>query len=1148
MRKLLWVLAIVAVVLVGVRYGVLNDDNVARFLETWLSTKMDRELAVEGEFEVELGNPLRVRATQVRLANPPWAEDPIMARAAEVKAAVDLTTIYGDKPLIITELIITTLDGELLSNEDGDANWEFGRPDSDGSTNFLIQEIEVTEGNLEVRRPEFAPVDFQIERLRQVENAEGLLETSLVGSYNNRPVDGNGLVGPFRNLLEGENIRIALSANIGTLAIDGSGTIDSLENPRQPKFSLEAKAPDAPEVAAMFGVEFDTPSDIQLKLEVEPEEVGIRFRAGGRWATTNLGAIGRVRDLPSLDGVVLSGRGNGPSLRGALRLFGFPDAPDLPFRFDGDLSRDGELLDVREVEFSIGGFRAELIGDMNRFPSFNEANLKLSAKGDDVAAFRDVLGIPGVAEGDFWLEAEIGRSNSGEDIFRVRARTDLGKGSISGTLGPAPDYIGTRVSYRGDGVSLGKLAEVFLLTEFRDQPFVVTGEAEIVPGGIQLLNGQFTSGETIVEANGLIAADDRLVGTELDWNIKNVDLAEIGQLANAGRAAEQALDLPSRKISATGKSLVRPNDIVLSGVEGMIGESEFTVTGQLGSAQSFRGTDIRLSLRGPDLERAALLVTNINTPEGPYEFAGRIQRTAKGLRVSESQFTVAGAEGMVNFEVALPIEKLDANFDVEITGPDLSKFWEKRFNIDFGQQAFEVDLRGQLTDDIVQLDDGRLVVGESIIQATGRIQRGANENAVRIRATSPEMSDIAKVFGLELFPGRELEMAGTLRRRGEHFRLENFLARTNKGDLAGTIDIYPGEPLSIKGELTSELLDISWLTDPVEDELLKEQLDEKKPEGGDGRLIPDWPLPIDDLKRVNVDLSVTADEVYRERRDVRNAYLRLVIENGELHLSPYRFGGSSGTLDAELHVVPSNAGADVEFRLMATDLVTGLFQPDNEDLTLMPKGDWEIDIKTSGHTVRQLAGNMDGTGQLSSKSGRLSNQGRTNALFGDLLGNIVRSVNPFAEQEPYTEITCAVFPFVFEDGIMNTAPSIVVQTDKLNILSRGDIDLRTERVNLSFNSKPRRGLGVSAGSLVNPFVRIGGTMAEPSVALDRTGAILTGGAAFFTAGLSLIAKAAFDAAWRSPDPCGRVLEEADKRFAKANGRNRRDREDRGRAN
>ena len=81
----------------------------------------------------------------------------------------------------------------------------------------------------------------------------------------------------------------------------------------------------------------------------------------------------------------------------------------------------------------------------------------------------------------------------------------------------------------------------------------------------------------------------------------------------------------------------------------------------------------------------------------------------------------------------------------------------------------------------------------------------------------------------------------------------------------------------------------------------------------------------------------------------------------------------------------------------------------------------------------------------------------------------------------------------------------------------------------------RGGLGISAGSVVNPFIRIGGTLAEPTVALDKTGALITGGAAFFTAGLSLIAKAAFDAAWRSPDPCGRVLEEAEKRFAKENG-------------
>lgn len=1129
MKRLLLVLTMLVAALVAIRFAVLSDANIVRFTENWLSTKMDRRIHVNGESEIIWGNPLRIRVRSVELANPAWAKNPLMATAVEVEAAVDLTTILSDQPLIINELIIRDLNGELVSNEKGDANWEFGRPDSEGSTNFLIQEIEVTNGKLEVRRPSLNTVDFEIDSLRQVENPEGLLETSLVGSYNDRPVDANGLVGPFRNILNGEDIRLALSANIGTLAIDGSGTIDSLDNPQQPKLSIEAKAPDALEVADMFGIDFDTPSDIQLKLEIEPQETGVRFRAGGRWATTKLRALGSIEDLPALDGVVLSGKGEGPNLRGALILFGFSNAPELPFSFDGDLRRDGEQLDVREVEFSVGGFRAELIGDMNRFPSFNDADLKLSAKGDDVAAFRDVLGIPGVAEGDFSLDAELGRSSAGEDVFRISASTELGQGAINGTLGPAPEYIGSKISLRGEGFSLGKLSEVFLVTELQELPFVVVADVEIVPGGFQLERGNFESGAARIDAKGLITDDPLLVGTKLDWTLKDIDLRDIGRLA------DPPVDLPSRQITAAGSTEARPDDIVLREVKGTVGDSAFTVSGQWGRAEDFRGTDVRIDLRGPDFERAALMVGNLDVPAGPFQFAGRVQRTAKGVRVSESQFAVAGAEGMVNFEVALPVDALDATFDIEIAGPDASQFWEKRFNIEFGQQAFEVDLRGQLTDDILRLDDGRLVIGASTVQATGLIKRGADDNAVRIRADSPEMSDIAKVFGIELFPGRKLELAGTLRRRGEHFRLENFLARTNKGDLAGTVDFIPGDPPRIEGSLTSELLDISWVTDPVESELLKEQLDEKTPEGGDGRLIPDWSLPIEDLKRVNVDLSITADEVNRERRDVRNAYLRLVIENGELHLAPYRFGGDSGNLDAELHVVPSDAGADLEFRLMASDLVTGLFQPDNEDLTLMPKGDWEIDIKTRGRTLRQLAGNINGTGQLSSKSGRLSNQGRNNALFGDLLSNIVSSVNPFAKQEPYTEITCAVFPFVFDDGIMDTAPSIVVQTDKLNIISRGAINLKTERINLSFNSKPRRGLGLSAGSIVNPFVRIGGTMADPSVNLDRTGALVTGGAAFFTAGLSLIAKAAFDAAWRSPDPCGRVLEEADKRFAKSNG-------------
>lgn len=1130
MKRFLFILLALAIVLAGAAVALLNDANIQRFTEYWLSEQMARRIEVQGDFSVELGNPLRLKAESVRLANPDWAENPVMAKADRVEVAIDLSTILGDEPLILNELIIENLDGELISNEAGENNWTFGDPDSDTGANFLIQELEVTTAKLNVRRYALRAVDFDIDSLRQIENENGLLQTSLVGKYNDRPVSANGKLGPFSNLLDGENVRVALSARFGILEIDGSGTIDDLDDPRQPKLSLAIKAPDAGEVANMFGFEVDSPSDIDLKAEIAPVDVGVTFNAGGRWGSADLDFKGSVKDLPSLDGVDLKAKGKGEELRNALRLFGIRGMPAVPFEFSGDLSRHGEELDIRELQATVGDFVFQLSGDVNRFPSLNDANLTLSVKGDDVARFRELFGIPGVAEGAFTLDAQLGRSPDGLEKFEVIAQTALGKGTMTGTLGSAPGYVGTKASLRADGQSLGRLSQVFLVRELKDQPFVVAAEVEVVPEGYQLKKGSsFRSGDTVIQAKGLLGPDPLEQGTVLDWSLTNVELAELGAVVL------DATDLPSRQVNVSGTTRVRPNDLVLSDVKGTIGEAEFQVAGQLGRGKNYRGTDLRGSLRGPELERLAFLLGDVNLPAGPFQLTGRVQRTADGIRISESVVDVAGAEGRVDGELALPADTLKGKFDIELSGPDVSAFWEGRYAVALGKQPFSIDLRGELTDDLLQLDDGELKIGQTELTATGAIRPAQDSGKLQIRARSPEISRLGTILGIEILPGRSLDLSGTLERNGDVFQLTRFLVRTNKGDLAGNLTYTLGAPPSINGALTSTLLDISWITDPTRDEILQKKPRREAEERGDGRLIPDWELPLELLQRWNVDLSIAADGVLRQRRDVKNWYVHIVLQDGALTVAPWSFGGDSGSLNGEVRVTPASYGADVQLRVTAEDLVTGIWQPDNEDLSMLPKGDWNINLTSRGKTVRELFANLDGTGKLSSAAGRLENAQTRSALFGDLLGNIVANVNPFTEQEPYTEITCAVFPFVFADGVMKSAPSVVVQTDKLNIISRGEVNLETEELDLSFNSKPRRGLGISAGSLVNPFVRIGGTMAEPAVEMDRTGAALTTGAAFFTAGLSLLAKAAFDAAWRSPDPCGRVLEEAEKRFAKKNG-------------
>lgn len=94
------------------------------------------------------------------------------------------------------------------------------------------------------------------------------------------------------------------------------------------------------------------------------------------------------------------------------------------------------------------------------------------------------------------------------------------------------------------------------------------------------------------------------------------------------------------------------------------------------------------------------------------------------------------------------------------------------------------------------------------------------------------------------------------------------------------------------------------------------------------------------------------------------------------------------------------------------------------------------------------------------------------------------------------------------------------------IVGGGDIDLKTEMLNIEFNTKPRKGVGISADMFVTPFVKLKGTLANPSVGLNKKGTLLTGGAAIATGGLSLLVKAAFDRATAEADQCEKVLETA----------------------
>jgi hypothetical protein len=168
------------------------------------------------------------------------------------------------------------------------------------------------------------------------------------------------------------------------------------------------------------------------------------------------------------------------------------------------------------------------------------------------------------------------------------------------------------------------------------------------------------------------------------------------------------------------------------------------------------------------------------------------------------------------------------------------------------------------------------------------------------------------------------------------------------------------------------------------------------------------------------------------------------------------------------------------------------------------------------------------------QGGRVTNSLLTssgNSFRTDLL----RSLNPMATRQPTTDVVCAVYLLRAKDGIVTTDPALVMRTREVDIVSVGSADLRTEKIDFNVKTTGRTGLGFGIAQLINPYLKVTGTLASPGLTLDPTGALVNGGAAFATAGLSVVATTLWDRFVHESDPCATAVAESDRRASGQQG-------------
>src|ERR671919_276692 len=65
-------------------------NDLRGFIGRQASSALGREVAIDGNLDVQLGDPIRIHAEKVRVANAQWSDDPTMAEVQVLDATLRL--------------------------------------------------------------------------------------------------------------------------------------------------------------------------------------------------------------------------------------------------------------------------------------------------------------------------------------------------------------------------------------------------------------------------------------------------------------------------------------------------------------------------------------------------------------------------------------------------------------------------------------------------------------------------------------------------------------------------------------------------------------------------------------------------------------------------------------------------------------------------------------------------------------------------------------------------------------------------------------------------------------------------------------------------------------------------------------------------
>lgn len=283
-----------------------------------------------------------------------------------------------------------------------------------------------------------------------------------------------------------------------------------------------------------------------------------------------------------------------------------------------------------------------------------------------------------------------------------------------------------------------------------------------------------------------------------------------------------------------------------------------------------------------------------------------------------------------------------------------------------------------------------------------------------------------------------------------------------------------------------------------------------KPSQAQGRyFFSDDPLPFDLLPNANGRIALDIAQLgVPDQAPFKNVSGTIALKGNRLDVNDLKFELGKGQAQAQISLSQIDSPTPaISMKALAKGFTLEQVVVSGDSSAKVSGGDTQIAFNLSGKgkSLHQIMGAANGKAQMTVGKARLDSKLLNSA--GDLAVTIMDALNPMRKQSNQTILECAVAYLPINSGMININDSVGVETDRLNIVLSGTVNLNTEAINLKIDPNQKSGLttGIDLGSLV----KLEGTLQNPKAGVNREGVVNSAvsiGLGILTGGISIAAE------------------------------------------